>query len=328
MPIRVARHCFMNCRHRVPFFCNSYTDSDFTSVEQPLVRRKMHMPIQVCAPLRRELSPSRPILLQQLHGFRLYDFRGNKRLFGERCTCRFCVARHCVENCRHCVPFFFNSYTDSDFISVETSACAAKDARADSGLRAIASRTVTIASRCSARTARIQTSRLPLRSACAAKDAHVDSVLRAIASRTVAMASACSMAVLPFRRASPPLGAFHQENPIDIKVAGSGRSQRFGALRHYGQRKFEWTNTLYRHRSWDSPHMLCCILFIVAFLRTSIHGLVGHSRSKRVEEWSAVIGNELIIGASLNLSAQFLPAECLSQREEGAATLVTMPAKG
>lgn len=79
-------------------------------------------------------------------------------------------------------------------------------------------------------------------------------------------------------------------------------------------------------RSLDSLQMSGCILFIVTFLGTSMLCLVGHSRSKQAEEWSAEIGDESAVDAFLNLSAQFLPPECLNQREEGAATLVTMPA--
>lgn len=79
--------------------------------------------------------------------------------------------------------------------------------------------------------------------------------------------------------------------------------------------------------SWDALQMLGSIMFLLTIVGTCSLCFIGRNRSKavRVEEWSAMIGNESAVNDFLTLSSRFLPPECISQRDRNAAMLVTIP---
>ena len=79
--------------------------------------------------------------------------------------------------------------------------------------------------------------------------------------------------------------------------------------------------------SWDTLQMLGLIMFLMTLLGTSSLCLIGRNRSKalRVEQWTAIIGDESAVNEFLTLSSQFLPPECIYKRDENAAPLVTIP---
>ena len=80
--------------------------------------------------------------------------------------------------------------------------------------------------------------------------------------------------------------------------------------------------------SWNALQTLGSIMFFLTLVGTSSLCLIGRNRSKaiRIEQWSAMIGNEAAVNDFLHLSSQFLPPECIYQRDENAAVLVTIPA--
>ena len=77
--------------------------------------------------------------------------------------------------------------------------------------------------------------------------------------------------------------------------------------------------------SWGLLQTLGSVVFILTVGGTTLLCLVGRNRSKAIKQWSAVIGDESAVDDFLKLSREFLPPECLNQRGEGAAVLVTMP---
>ena len=80
-------------------------------------------------------------------------------------------------------------------------------------------------------------------------------------------------------------------------------------------------------QSWDALQMLGSIIFGMTLVGTLSLCLIGRNRSKavRVEEWTARIGDESAVNDFLHLSSQFLPPECVRQRDEHAAKIVTIP---
>jgi len=79
--------------------------------------------------------------------------------------------------------------------------------------------------------------------------------------------------------------------------------------------------------SWDALQMFGSIMFASTLVGTLSLCFIGRNRSKalRVEHWSAMIGDESAVNDFLTVSSQFLPPECIHQRDENAAMLVTIP---